>query len=199
MGRFEDQMSEILKAQELDPLSLIINTDVGWGLYYARAYDQAIEQLRRTLELDSNFAVAYLMLGLTQAQKNQRQEALNSIQRAVSLSGDEPFTLALGALGYVHAISGRKAEAISVLKRLDRLSHSQYASDYCQAMILSGLCERAKAIERLESAFEERYDRLIYLNVEPIFDCFRGDPKFQRLIESIGLPGREGFGKNAYV
>jgi tetratricopeptide (TPR) repeat protein len=75
MGRFEEQIAEILHAEELDPLSLIINTDVGWGLYYARKYEQAIEQLRRTLELDSNFAVANLMLGMAHAQQDRLDEA----------------------------------------------------------------------------------------------------------------------------
>jgi len=75
MGRFEEQIAEILHAEELDPLSLIINTDVGWGLYYARKYEQAIEQLRRTLELDSNFAVAHLMLGMAHAQQDRLDEA----------------------------------------------------------------------------------------------------------------------------
>jgi DNA-binding SARP family transcriptional activator len=187
LGRFDEQMIEILQAQELDPLSLIINTDVGWGLYYGRAYDQAVEQLRRTLELDSNFAVAHLMLGLTYAQQNRLTEALNSIQRAISLSEGDPLTLAIAALGYVHAVSGKKAEAWEVIERLTGLSRSRYASDYCQAMVLTGLGERDKAIKRLASAFRERYDRLVYLNVEPIFDTLKDDPNFQNLIRSIGI------------
>lgn len=187
MGRFEEQMAEILHAEELDPVSLIINTDVGWGLYYARQYDQAIEQLRRTLELDSNFAVAHLILGLAHAQKNCHAEALASIQKSIELCGNDPFALAIGALGYVYAISGRKSEALSTIDRVKGLSNVRYASDYCQAMVLAGIGDRAGVIERLESAFEQRYDRLIYLNVEPIFDDLRDDPKFQNLIRRIGL------------
>jgi DNA-binding SARP family transcriptional activator len=182
-GRFDEQMAEILHAEELDPVSLIINTDVGWGLYYARQYDQAIEQLRRTLELDPNFAVAHLMLGLTHAQKNRLDEALASIQKSIELSVNDPFTLAIGALGYVCAIAGKKAEALSAIDRMKQLS----ASDYCQALVLAGLRDRNGAIERLESAFEQRYDRLIYLDVEPIFDDLKSHPRFQGLIRRIGL------------
>jgi DNA-binding SARP family transcriptional activator len=186
-GRFDEQMAEILHAEELDPVSLIINTDVGWGLYYARRYDQAVEQLRRTLELDPNFAVAHLMLGLTHAQKKCLDEALASILKSIELSGNDPFTLAIGALGYVCAISGRKSEALSAIDRVKHLSKARYASDYCQALVFAGLRDRSGAIERLENAFEARYDRLIYLNVEPIFDDLRSDPRFQNLIRRLGL------------
>jgi DNA-binding SARP family transcriptional activator len=188
LGRFEEQMAEILLAQELDPLSLIINTDVGWGLYYARSYDRAIEQLQRTLELDANFSVAHLILGLAYAQQDSLREATSSIERAIDLSGGTPSTLAVAALGYVHARSGRQADARSVLKRLETLPRAGYVSDYCRAMVLTGLNDSRSACERLERAIEERYDRLIYLNVEPIFDGLREDARFQRLVATIGLP-----------
>jgi TolB-like protein/Tfp pilus assembly protein PilF len=187
MGRFDEQMAEILRAEELDPVSLIINTDVGWGLYYARRFDQAIEQLRRTLELDANFGIAHLMLGLAYAQKRCLGEALSSIQRSIELSAGQPFTLALGALGYVYAISGRSSEALSAIDRMNELSGARYASDYCQALVLAGLGDRTGALNRLERAFDQRYDRLIYLNVEPVFDGVRNDPRFKSLIRRIGL------------
>jgi len=188
MGRFDEQMAEILLALELDPLSLIINTDVGWGLYYGRAYDDAIEQLDRTLELDANFAVAHLMLGFAHAQKRAPSEAMRHVQRALELSGDNPPTLAVAALGYIHALSGRRAEAIAVMERLARLPRARYAADYCQAMIFAGLGEHETACERLEASVRERYDRLIYLNVEPIFDCLRDERRFRELTSEIGLP-----------
>jgi tetratricopeptide (TPR) repeat protein len=187
MGRFDEQMAEILHAEELDPLSLIINTDVGWGLYYARKYDQAIEQLKRTLELDSNFAVAHLMLGMAHAQQTRLEEAEKSIQRSLMLSNDDPLTLAVGALGYVHAISGRTSEARAVIQRLRGMATVQYASDYCEALVLVGLGERKTAVERLEAAFAQRYDRLIYAKVEPIFDELRPEKGFRDLVRRLGL------------
>jgi len=187
MGRFDEQMSEILLAQELDPLSLIINTDVGWGLYYGRAYDSAVEQLLRTIELDSNFAVAHLILGLVYAQQKSLGAALSSVQRAIDLSGSTPSTLTVAALGYVYALSGRKADACNVMDRLGKLPGARYASDYCQAMVLAGLNDRSAACQKLERAVKERYDRLIYLNVEPIFDSLRSDSRFRALFSTIGL------------
>jgi len=186
-GRFEEQMAEVLHAEELDPLSLIINTDVGWGLYYARLYDQAMEQLRRTLELDCNFAVAHLILGLVQAQKGRAAEALASVEKAIELSSAEPFTFALGALGYVLAIGGQTQKARAVIERLNGLSQARYASAYCQAMVLTGLGQAGPAVNCLEKAFEERYDRLIYLNVEPIFEPLKSHADFRDLIRRLAL------------
>lgn len=110
-----------------------------------------------------------------------------NIEKSIELSGGDPFALAIGALGYVYAVSSRKSEALSTIKRIKQLSKVRYASDYCQAMVLAGLDDRSGVINRLEGAFEERYDRLIYLKVDPIFDCVKNDPKFQRLIQRIGL------------
>jgi len=188
MGRFEEQAAEILLAQELDPLSLIINTDVGWGLYYRRSYDEAIEQLRRTLDLDANFAVAHVMLGLAYAQKRMLTDAQSSVQRAIDLSGNSPSTLALAALGYVHAIGDRRADAWKVVEHLTALPRASYAADYGGALVLAGLNDRAAACDLLEKAVAERSDRLIYLNVEPIFDACREDPRFRQLAAAVGLP-----------
>jgi len=197
MGRVDEQMAEILLAQELDPLSLIINTDVGWGLYYGRAYDQAVDQLRRTLELDDTFAVAHLILGLVYAQQRRLDEAAAAVQRAIDLTADAPSTFALAALGYIHALAGRSTDAWSVSERLERFPRARYAADYCRAVILAGLHDHDAACERLDAAVGERYDRLIYLNVEPMFDGLRDHPRFRSVAAAVGLPPvpREGFGK----
>ena len=188
MGRVDEQAAEILVAQELDPLSLIINTDVGWGLYYRRSYDEAIEQLRRTLDLDANFAVAHVMLGFAYAQQRKLAEAQASVQRAIDVSGPAPSTLVLAALGYVHAISGRQTDAWNVVERLAALPRASYAADYCGALVLAGLNDRAAACNLLEKAVAERSDRLVFLKVEPIFDACRDDPRFRRLVDAVGLP-----------
>lgn len=190
MGRFEEQMAEILLAQELDPLSLIINTDVGWGLYYRGSYDEAIEQLVRTLELDANFAVAHLILGLAYAQQRSLGAAMSSVQRAIDLSGGAPSTLAVAALAYVFALQDRRTEALNVLRRLESVSDARYSLDYCFAMVMAGLDDRSAACQRLERAVEERYDRLIYLNVDPAFDPLRSDARFKEVVRAIGLPER---------
>jgi Tfp pilus assembly protein PilF len=188
MGRFEEQMAEIQLALELDPLSLIINTDVGWGLYYARDYDRAIDQLLRTLELDANFAVAHLILGLVHVQTRSLSEATTQVQRAIDLSGETPSPLAIAALGYIHALSGRGSEAWAMVTRLEQLAGDRYAADYGAAMVLAGLNDVDGACERLERAVRNRHDRLIYLNVDPVFDPLRRHARFEGVRSTIGLP-----------
>jgi Tfp pilus assembly protein PilF len=192
MGRVDEQSAEILLAQELEPLSLIINTDVGWGLYYARACDEAIEQLLRTLDLDANFAVAHVIVGLTYAQQGRLTDALASVERAIEIFGPTPSTLAIAALGYVYARSGRTADAWQVLQRLERMPGARYAADYAGALVLAGLDDRRAACAWLERAIPERCDRLIYLNVEPIFDNLRTDAGFQQVVAAVGLPDSPG-------
>ena len=128
------------------------------------------------------------MLGFAYAQKRMLSEAMSHVQRAIDLSGDSPSTLAVAALGYIYALSGRRADAENVMKRLGRLPRARYAADYCQAMVFAGLGEHETACERLEGAVRERYDRLIYLNVEPIFDRLRDERRFRELVSLIGLP-----------
>jgi len=160
---------------------------VGWGFYFARRYDDALEQLHKTLELEPNFVMAHFILGLTYLQKRQFEQATAELQQAISLSGDTPLSLALGVLGHVSAVSGKRTEAHRMLERLEALSRQRYVSSYSLALIYTGLGETDAALASLQKAYEERHDRLIYLNVEPIFDGIRSDPRFRDLLRPIGL------------
>src|SRR5947208_8764792 len=108
-GRAEDALQEIRAAQRLDPLSLIINTDVGEILYYGRRPDEAIEQGRRALEIDSAFPLAHRVLGFAYLAKRQFAPAIEELGPTARLSGDQPDLLAVLALAYAEA--GRRAEA----------------------------------------------------------------------------------------
>ncbi len=187
MGWFEESHAEILQAQELDPLSLIISTDVGWGLYYARRYDQAIEQLRKTIEMDPTFAVAHFILGLCYGQKGLFKESAAEIQKAIAILGDNPLALAVGVLGHAYAVSGKKDRALKVFEQLKDLSKRCYVPAYSLAIIYTGLGQKDQALKWLRKAYEERYDRLIYLKVEPMFDSLRSDPRFKDLLRRIGF------------
>jgi TolB-like protein/tetratricopeptide (TPR) repeat protein len=187
MRRFEEDRIEIRRAQELDPLSLIINTDVGWGLYFARCYDQAIEQLGRTLDIEPGFAVARLILGQCYQQKGLFDDGVAETQKAITLLGDSPPALAIGALGHTYAVSGRRAEALKALQQLRERSQRRYVPAYSLAIIYAGLGEKDQAFAWLQTACEERYDRLIYLNVDPLVDSLRADPRFTELRRRVGL------------
>lgn len=187
MGRFEEQRSEVLQARDLDPLSVIIDTEIGWGLYYARQNEEAIRELRKTLEIDPNFPVTHLILGLAYLQTGMSESAVTEIESSLALLGDKPFPLGLGLLGNAYAASGRGSDARQLLARLTDLSSQRYVSGYHHALIHTGLGENDQAFDQLRRACEERYDRLIYLKVEPLFDLLRPDPRFEQLLHFVGL------------
>jgi eukaryotic-like serine/threonine-protein kinase len=185
MGRYAEALAEIRQAQELDPLSLIISSIVGWVFYFDRRDDQAIAEFRKTLELDPNFWVAHWTLGRAYEQKAMFVEAIAEIQKAIDFSGGSPLSLA--ALGHTYAVWGRRAEAERVLNELKESSKQGYISPYGIAAIHAGLGEKDQAFIWLEKAYEERSGWLIWLRAEPISDPLRSDPRFQDLLRRIGL------------
>jgi len=186
MGRYAEALAEIRQAQELDPLSLIISSIVGWVFYFDRKNDQAIAEFRKTLELDPNFWVAHWTLGRTYEQKAMFAEAIAEIQKAIDLSGGSPLSLA--ALGHTYAVWGRRVEAERALNELKESSKQGYISSYSIAAIHAGLGEKDQAFIWLEKAYEERSGWLIWLRAEPISDPLRSDPRFQDLLRRVGLP-----------
>jgi TolB-like protein/Flp pilus assembly protein TadD len=184
VGRHAEAMASIRRAQELDPLSLIISGDTGMILYLARRYDEAIEQCRRTLEMDQNFFRARLWLGRAYEQKGMYEEAIAEFLKARQLD-DNPITLAF--IGHAYAASGKRSDALKVLDQLKQLSKQVYVDSYYVAAIHAALEEKDQAFELLEKAYVERSGWLSRLKVDPIFDGLRSDPRFQDLLRRIGL------------
>jgi TolB-like protein/Tfp pilus assembly protein PilF len=185
MGRHAEAIAEKKRAVELDPLSLVMNRSLGWTFYFARHYDAAIEQYRKTLELDPNFALAHLWLGEAYKQKGMHQEAILEFQKASMLSGEDHAKLA--ALGHAYALSGRRAEATKILEKLEEMSKRSYVPPYDFAVIFTGLGDKDKALEWLHKAHEDRSAYLVLLNVEPIWDSLRSDPRFTDLLRRMRL------------
>ncbi len=185
MGQFDRAMAEMRRAQELDPLSLIIGTAMGGSFYFARQYDQAIEQLQKTLELDPNFSWAHYLAAWAYEQKGMYEEAVTALKNALTLRGGSPEILA--RLGHTYAKSGRRDEAMEILDELHDLSKQGHVSSYDVAVIHVGLGDLDQAFALLERAYVERSSRLVYLNVDPLFDCLRSDPRFADLVRRLGL------------
>jgi non-specific serine/threonine protein kinase len=186
MGRHEESFARIKHSQELDPLSLIINVAVGWSLYFGRRYDEAIEQLRKTLELEPNYPIAHWILGLVYRKTDSYEMAITEGEKSVATSGGSP--LMQGALAQTYGMAGRTKEAKEILERLTMLSKEQYVSSFFFAGIHAGLDENTQAIAYLEKAHEEKSHWLIYLHIDPGMDNLRGAPRFKDLLWRIGLP-----------
>ena len=186
MGRSEEAFAEIKRAQELDPLSLTISAGVGRLLGVARQYDRAIEQLQKTIEMDPNFVRARFDLGLMYAESGRYDEALAEFQSAISISGSTIEILP--ALGFTYGLAGKRTEALKVLEELNEQSKRRHVSAFLIAVVYIGLGEKNQALDWLEKAREEHNNSLPFLNVDPLFDSLRSDPRFQDLLRRIGLP-----------
>jgi serine/threonine protein kinase/Tfp pilus assembly protein PilF len=190
MGRHGEGVARMKTGQEFDPLSLIINVAAGWALYFARRYDDAIEQLRRTAELEPNYPVTYWILGLLLRKTGCYELAITEGEKGVRLSGGSPLMRA--ALAHTLGAAGRTGEAFQLLDDLTRLSRQKYVAPYFLAGAHIGLGENDRAIEYLEKSFEEHSQWLIYLHIDPSMDGLRDDPRFQDLLRRVGLPLTEG-------
>jgi len=185
MGVFDEGLTKLKKARDLDPLSLIINTNLGLNLYFARQYDPALEQLERALELEPNFFRAHLHLGMCYERKRMYAEAVAEFDKARSIS-ENSWTLA--GLGQCHASFGAREEAERLLDQLLELSRHQFVSCATIAAVYAGFDDGAdQTIEWLEKAYEERSGLLIWLKVWPIFDHLRSNARFVRLLRRIGF------------
>ena len=183
IGSGEEAIAEYKRALELDPLSLIINLNVGVGFIYVRQYDPAIAQLRKTLELDPNFALAHIFLGFAYVQKSMYNEATSEYEKALTISPGN--TMVLAYLGHSYARSGRRAEAAKLLDQLNDFSKRNYVPAPRRAYIYIGLGEKEKAFESLEKAYEERSIGIFIIN--PILDPLRSDPRFTDLLRRMNL------------
>jgi eukaryotic-like serine/threonine-protein kinase len=187
MGSNLGAIARMKNSQDLDPLSLIISVAIGWAFYMARRYDEAIEQLRRTVvELDANYPVTYWILGLLLRKMGRYELAIAEGEKGVTLSGGSPLMRA--ALAQTLATAGRRQEAIQILDELTKITKQKYIAPYFFAGIHVGLGEDDRAIEYLEKSYEERSHWLIYLHIDPSMDALRRNPHFQELLERVGLP-----------
>jgi eukaryotic-like serine/threonine-protein kinase len=190
MGRQAEAIARMKNSQELDPLSLIINVAIGWASYMARQYDEAIEQLLRTVELDPNYPVTYWILGLVYRTTGRYELAITAGEKAANLSGGSPLMRA--ALAHTYGKSGKAKEALQVLEDLTLLANQKYVAPHFLAGIHIGLEENDRAMEYLEKSYDEHSHWLIYLHIDPSVDALRSNPRFQDLLRRVGLPAVVG-------
>ncbi len=187
-GKTEEAIRELRRAEEIDPLSAMVNVGVAWGLYVARDFQGSADQCWKVLAMDSKFAAAQYTLGLAYAQLGLTEDAVVELTNARTCAGEQPAVLA--ALAHVHACAGDLTEASAILAELQSLSQRRYVSPYWLALVYSGLRDNTRALDLLDRAYEERDIWLSWLGVEPRFDSLRADPKVQDLLKRIGLGNR---------
>jgi serine/threonine-protein kinase len=178
LGRFEQALSEIRRAAELDPLSSIISTNVGWLHYLARDYEASVVQLQRTIDRDPDFYYAHLLLGNTYAEQGRIEEALAASRRGTELARLPGVDLWLTR---VYALAGRDEEALQMV------DERPFGDPTRIALVFLALGEIDRTIELLEQAFETRSPFLNELSVDPRYDPIRSDPRFEAMVRRLGL------------
>lgn len=184
-GRHDEAISESRRALELDPLNLMISSWAGLRYYLARNYPAAIRQNRDSVELDPNFAAAHLLLGEDYAQAGMHSEAVAEMKTAAILSGDNPLYTA--QVGVALAGAGRQSEALRIAQQLEANPAKRYVSPYGLAQIYAALHQDAETFKWLQAACDDHAVWMGYLAVDPVFDRYRSDRRFQDLLRRIGL------------
>jgi serine/threonine protein kinase/Tfp pilus assembly protein PilF len=186
VGDSDKAIAELKRALQLDPLSLIINADLGAGLVTSRRYDEAITQLRKTIAMDSHFYYAYLNLGKALQLNGQLDEAVTDYKKASALNDD---SLVLGLLAQGYAKLGQREEALKTLEQLQQRATQRYVWNYTFALVHIALGENDKAIDFLERDYRDHADyELALIKVDPMLDPLRGDPRFEALVSKVFAP-----------
>jgi TolB-like protein/DNA-binding winged helix-turn-helix (wHTH) protein/Flp pilus assembly protein TadD len=185
LGRYDEAIVEMKKAESLDPLSLIINADLAELLVIAHSYDESMKQSRKTIEMDPNFAMAHNQLGQAYLQKHMYDQAVPELQKAVQLSAGSPGCTSNLARAY--ALSGQRDAAVKLLDDLKTSSTPGYSHASEIAAIYVSLGDTNEAMNWLEKGYAERFNPGVL--IRPGFDPLRTDPRFQDLVRRVGSPG----------
>jgi tetratricopeptide (TPR) repeat protein len=184
-GKTDQAVAEIQYAYDLDPLSLIINNNLGEFYYYAmHQYDRAIEQHEKTIELDSNFWAPYAGLGTIYGAQGEFNDAIKMYQKAQSL---QSMPSLLSRMGCIYIKAGKQIDGMKILKELLAYSSQGYQVSYDIACLYCCLGEKDKSFEWLEKSCENREEGILDLTFDPFWDSFHRDPRFIALLRKMGL------------
>jgi tetratricopeptide (TPR) repeat protein len=184
MGRFEESIAEKEKGAALDPISLQIGVDLGRAYYFDRRYDRAIEQYRRVLELDPNFAPAHSMLGLALLEKHDYDGGIAELRRGMALSGGGVSIW----LAYAYAVAGRQEDARRELTSCVERWQREHVGASCMAIAYAGLSRPNDAFPWLEKEFEQHDGTIHMLKAWPYWEHLRTDSRYRDLLRRARLP-----------
>jgi DNA-binding winged helix-turn-helix (wHTH) protein/TolB-like protein/Flp pilus assembly protein TadD len=185
MGQLDQAQAEMEKAQQVAPLMMVVNMDVGNLAYFRHHYDEAIELHQRAHALDPDFVPLPFFLAQAYERKGEYDQAIASCQRALASTPDDPALLSL--LGYAYARAGKTREAQGVRARLEEMQRRHYVSPFMLALFYTGVGDKDKAFEQLNKAYEVHDPQLIWFRIEPELDDLHADPRFAELMRRMKL------------
>jgi len=182
-GRFDEALQESEQARRLDPLSLIIAADNGAILYFARRYDRAIDRLRSVRAVDPMMSRTQLLVAVY-TEDGKFDQALAEEERWRPIV---PAAVHWATLAYVYGRAGKIGEARHSIEELVRASEQDPVQARVFAWSYAGVRDTAQTVAWLEKAYAEHSAEMVSLKVNPGYDFLRGDPRFQRLLDRVGL------------
>ena len=185
-GQPGQAFDEVQLAHRLDPLSLAINTDIGFHHYYNGRYAEAVSQLRSVLAMKSDFLLAHLWLARVLLAMRQFDAALAETALAEAKARD--WSVLVAARGFTYGMAGMTREAQAVLRELEALSRQRFVTSYGMALVHAGLRQIDEAFRWLDRAFDERSHWLVWLRLDPRWKSLHSDPRFAALVSKIGYP-----------
>jgi tetratricopeptide (TPR) repeat protein/predicted Ser/Thr protein kinase len=189
MGRQDEAMAEIKRAQELEPLSIIIDRDIAWHLFFQEKYDEAITHLQQTLGRDSTYAAAHTLLARALAERGRFEEAVEHLRLATS-GTKQASGVNLSFVAYVQARSGDTRAADATLAQVEKLREVEYVPPYYDALVYTAQGRPRKALDALERAYREQDSTLVSLMIDPRFEPLRDEPRYQDLVKRMRFPER---------
>jgi serine/threonine-protein kinase len=186
MGRHEESLRIILRAEALDPISQLIHLSVGRCYFFAGEYDRALAQLRATLEMEPRHGLVYAWIGRALCGKGMYREAAAELETGMRVAGRSPVMLEVA--GYAYGRSGLREEALATLRAFRQEASRRYVSPVCEARILVAIGELDEAFTRYDLAYQQRSGYLAFLRVDPDRgDPLRSEPRFAALLQKLHL------------
>ena len=183
-GRTEEAIDWAQRARDLDPLGTG-GSEMGWMLFHARRYDEAIRELRSVAAVSPDDAYAHWFLGFALIAKDQSDQAIAPLEKARSLSGGSPAVIGVLVRAYAHA--GRGTDARRLLDELKRRQQTGYVPPVAFVNAYLGIGDNEQALVWLERAYQEKATIMQYLKIHPFLDPLRDDPRFANLVHRVGL------------
>jgi tetratricopeptide (TPR) repeat protein len=185
-GHGPEAEREIRQALASDPVSVALKTELGCNSYYQRRYQTAIEEYRRSLELDTGYVIALWGLGRAYAQTKEYDRAIAELKRVEAIHGDAP-PMVIGEMGYVYGLAGDRKSAMGVLATLETMSQTIWVDPYLRAIVYLGLGDRTKTLAWLDQAVAVHSPFIPSISSDAKWDAYQSDPTFAALLSRLKL------------
>jgi serine/threonine-protein kinase len=188
-GRTDEALAAVRRAQELDPLSPVVQTAVGWMFRFARRYEESVDALRHAIELDPHYIWAHVRLGEALANGGRRQEAIAQTRITLAIMAQGGVTQGTKVIeAHLESALGNRAKALAVLDSLKDPKARSPIDSYAMAAVYATLGENAQSLDWLEQAYRDRVNFIVYAGVDPWLEPLHDEPRFRDLLKRIGAP-----------